>query len=658
MKFRLKFEYSFNSIDKKIYTYKLSQNKYIPTNNKTNPDIRDKAKDIIHSIFKWSIHNKQEIIFHKDEEYISQTLIIYIFICMTKETHIELNQNILSINKYVTEIQTKEDYTLTVNYIRNNYKKIIMCYIENILHMHNYEKIGNFYIRESLNIDYFKNHKKDDFHFTKNKFFKDLHCITKFYLGYSFPNINNKETDNNIFLEKIENKEKYFLIIAYVYFQGGIIFFTECESTKKNIKILSKMQNYEFYNKKYLTRIKLTMNNNKLVDYESKLMSNIYNYNSKILLRPPYFLISQSFKVMPYMTQNIIEIFNNYNAFYFFINTNINHYLTISLNDLQLTGYEEEKVEKFLNILEDEEKDFISENIYNIITSFEEGNFILANLNYSTKIKKLFDIYHINHFLLNNNNCSFQENENSEKKDNINEEFIINNNNNEYYDEYISPIQKFYIDMIFKLELDEQIFYYNDNIKEMLIYNKTHEHIYNLKLMEFYFFIITLNSREKEKEKELKTIETDEQSKINEENDEDSQFELPITEKFVRKLEKNLTDNKIFNSNNNTLNDISIDNSMNVNYFGESIIKDYDEDKIKICKNFKCNYGIVKEKNSSVFSRQQRIKKVIQNANKELEDTYDNNYVKTKFNFNKTVFNPEIGKEGIYKDIIQKNTLQ
>ena len=129
MKFRLKFEYSFNSIDKKIYTYKLSQNKNYPANNKANPDIRDKAKDIIHSIFKWSIQNKQEIIFHKDEEYISQTLIIYIFICMTKETHIELNQNILSINKYVTEIQTKEDYTLTINYIKNNYKKIIMCYI-------------------------------------------------------------------------------------------------------------------------------------------------------------------------------------------------------------------------------------------------------------------------------------------------------------------------------------------------------------------------------------------------------------------------------------------------------------------------------------------------------------------------------------------------
>ena len=656
MKFRLKFEYSFNSIDKRIYTYKLSQNKIFPTNNKTNQDIRDKAKEIIHSIFKWSIANKQEIIYHKDEEYISQTLIIYIFICMTKETHIELNKNILSINKYVTEIQTKEDYTLTVNYIKNNYKKIIMCYIENILHMHDYEKIGNFFIRESLNIEYFNNHKKDDFHFTKNKFFKDLHCNTKFYLGYSFPDVN-KGANNSIILDKIENKEKYFLIIAYVHFQGGIIFFTECESTKKNIKILSKMQNYEFYNKKYLTRIKLTMNNNKLVDYESKLMSNIYNYNSKILLRPPYFLVSKSFQVMPYMTQNIIEIFNNYNDFNYYINTNINHYLTISLNDLQLTGYEETKVDKYLNILEDEEKDFISENIYNIITSFEEGNFILTNSNYSLKLKKLFDIYNINHFFLNNSNNNIynnQENENIIKENNINEQFI-----NNYY-EYISPIQKFYIDMIFKLELNNQVFYYNQNTNEILIYDKSHEHIYNLKLIEFYFFIKTLNAREKEKEKELKTIETDDQSKINEDNDGEKHVELPITEKFIKKLEKNLTQNKngIFKSN-NKYNDISIDNCSSDNsYYNESIIREYDEEQIKICKNFKCNYGIDKEKKSSAYSRQQRIKKVLQNANKELEDTYDHNYVKTKFNFNKTVFNPENGKEGIYKDIIQNITLQ
>ena len=47
----------------------------------------------------------------------------------------------------------------------------------------------------------------------------------------------------------------------------------------------------------------------------------------------------------------------------------------------------------------------------------------------------------------------------------------------------------------------------------------------------------------------------------------------------------------------------------------------------------------------------------MQNANKELEDTYDNNYVKKKFNRDKTVFNPESGKEGIYKDILQKTTL-
>ena len=71
MKFRLKLEYSFNTIDKRIYTYKLSQNKSFQANSNTNQDIRDKAKDIIHSIFKWSITNSKELIIHKDEEYIS-----------------------------------------------------------------------------------------------------------------------------------------------------------------------------------------------------------------------------------------------------------------------------------------------------------------------------------------------------------------------------------------------------------------------------------------------------------------------------------------------------------------------------------------------------------------------------------------------------------
>ena len=50
MKFRLKFEYSFNSIDKRIYTYKLSQNKTYSSNNNTNIDIRDKAREIVHLI--------------------------------------------------------------------------------------------------------------------------------------------------------------------------------------------------------------------------------------------------------------------------------------------------------------------------------------------------------------------------------------------------------------------------------------------------------------------------------------------------------------------------------------------------------------------------------------------------------------------------------
>ena len=640
MKFRLKFEYSFNSIDKRIYTYKLLQNKNLSTNNNTSQDIRDKAKDIIHSIFKWSIINKQEIIFHKEEEYISQTLYIFIFICMTKETHLEINKNFINSNKYIIEVQTKEDYTLTINYIKNNYKKIIMCFIENILHMHDYEKIGNYFIRESLNIDYFNNYKKDDFHFTKNQFFKDLHCITKFYLGYSFPDVN-KGTCQNIILEKIENKEKYFLLIAYVYFQGGIIYFTECESTKKNVKILSKMKNYEFYNKKYLTRIKISINNNKLVDYESKLSSNAYNYNSKILLRPPYFILSKSFKVMPYMTQNIIEIFNNYNDFYFYIKTNINQFLTLSLYDIQLTGYEEGKIDKFLNTLEDEEKDFISDNIYNIITSFEEGSFILSNSNYSIKLSKLFHIYNINHFFINNND--------ENKNNNLN---IINSFNNNYYD-YISPLQKFYIDMIFMLEIYNEVFYFTEN-KEILLYNKSHEHIYNLKLIEFYFFIKTLNARQKEKEKELKTIDTDDQSKLIEDINDENKEELPITERFVKKLELSLVQNKNANKNNNSFNDISFDSC----FFSESIIREYDETKIKICKNFKCNYGIIKEKNVNYHSKEQRYRKVLQNANKELEDTYDNNYVKKKFNKDVTIFNPENGKEGVYKDILQQTTFQ
>ena len=170
MKFRLKLEYSLNSIDKRIYTYKLSQNQIYQANSNVNQDIRDKARDIIHSVFKWSITNNKEIILHKDEEYISQTLYIFIFICMTKETHQELNQSILKNNKYVNEIQTKEDYTLTKNYLNNNYKKIIMCFIENILYMHEYEKIGNYFIREPLNIEYFNNLNKDDFHFSKNKY--------------------------------------------------------------------------------------------------------------------------------------------------------------------------------------------------------------------------------------------------------------------------------------------------------------------------------------------------------------------------------------------------------------------------------------------------------------------------------------------------------
>ncbi len=208
--------------------------------------------------------------------------------------------------------------------------------------------------------------------------------------------------------------------------------------------------------------------------------------------------------------------------------------------------------------------------------------------------------------------------------------------------------------MIFKLELYNEVLYFNEN-NEMIVYDKSHEHIYNLKLIEFYFFIKTLNAREKEKEKESKTIDTDEQSKIIDDITEEDKEELPLTEKFVKKLELSLLENKKkFSIDNKKYNDISLESSI----FSESIIRDYDEDKIKICKNFKCNYGIEKEKKKSYYGREQRYKKILQNANKELEDTYDHNYVKTKFNFNKTVFNPENGKEGIYKDIIQNITLQ
>ena len=408
------------------------------------------------------------------------------------------------------------------------------------------------------------------------------------------------------------------------------------------------MKNYEFYNKKYLTRLKLNPKNNKLLDYQSKLMSNVYNYNSKILLRPPYLILSKSFAVMPYITKNIIEIINHYNEYYLLkIRNNLNQFLVLSLYDIQLTGYEEEKVNKIFNILEDDEKDFISDNIYQILSSFEEGSPMMANSDYSVKLNKLFEIYNINHFNLNN---SINESTGSNNVTNENINIDLSNTNN--LNENLTPLKKFYIDMIFRLELYKELFYYYKEENKLFYYNSRHEHIYNLKLIEFYFFIKELNTREKEKE--LKTIDTEDLSKGTEEPEEDNDVELPITEKYVQQLELSLTQNKNdINKNNNKLNDISLNNSLN-----ESIIKQFDEDKIKICKNFKCNYGIEKEKKSSNYSRNQRCKKIIQNANKELEETYDNNYVKKKFNKNITVFNPELGKEGIYKDILQTTTLQ
>ena len=209
--------------------------------------------------------------------------------------------------------------------------------------------------------------------------------------------------------------------------------------------------------------------------------------------------------------------------------------------------------------------------------------------------------------------------------------------------------------MAFKLEIYNEVFYCNEN-NEILVYYKTHEHIYNLKLIEFYFFIKTLNAREKEKEKEYKTIETDDQSKIGDDIIDENKEEFPITEKYIKKLELGLLQNKNDGIKNNKYNDISFESS---SILSESIIREYDEDQIKICKNFKCNYGIDKEKKSSShYSREQRHKKIMQNANKELEDTYDNNYVKKKFNKDITIINPENGKVGVYKDILQKNSLQ
>jgi hypothetical protein len=347
---------------------------------------------------------------------------------------------------------------------------------------------------------------------------------------------------------------------------------------------------------------------------------------------------------MPYITKNIIEIFNHYNEYYFLkVRNDITQFLVLSLNDIQLTGYEEEKVNKFINMLDDDEKDFISDKIYQIITDFEEESEMFFS-DYSTKLNKLFEIYNLNHFYL---NCNINDIKNSEEiNDKINKEYNLI--------EYISPLKKFYIEMSFRLEIYKEVFYYNNENKNLYLYNERHGHIYNLKLIEFYFFIKTLNAREKEKEKELKTIDTEDLSKTTEEQEEENDVELPITEKYVQQLELSLTQNNDeTKNNNNKANDISINTSLN-----DSIIKQFDEDKIKICKNFKCNYGIEKDKKSISYSREQRYKKIMQNANKELEDTYDNNYVRKKFNKNITVFNPESGKEGIYKDIIQKTTLQ
>lgn len=101
MKFQLKFDYCLNSVGKYIYTYKISQVKYLSSNN---IDIRDKAREILQEIFSWAVSNRIEIIFHKDEQYVSQTLLIYFHICMTKEIHSQLNKLIINKNKFLKEV--------------------------------------------------------------------------------------------------------------------------------------------------------------------------------------------------------------------------------------------------------------------------------------------------------------------------------------------------------------------------------------------------------------------------------------------------------------------------------------------------------------------------------------------------------------------------
>lgn len=155
-----------------------------------------------------------------------------------------------------------------------------------------------------------------------------------------------------------------------------------------------------------------------------------------------------------------------------------------------------------------------------------------------------------------------------------------------------------------------------------------------MKLLEFFLFIKTLNLRLKEKD--VKTIETEESSQIIEEKDSllKNNAEISFTEKFLEKLKGN------------DISNISKDESSL-----KPIIKDYEITQIKLAKNFKSAYGSEKEKNSDIIARELRNKKLIIKANKELDDSYDIQFINNNFKEDIISFNRENGKEGIYKDI-------
>lgn len=595
MKFQLKFEYSFNCIDKLIYTYKLSQEKHLVSYTRSFIDIREEAKKIIHKIFDWSISNKVEILIHKDEKYTSLNYYIYIYLILNKNHHQSLKENILIKHKQLINI-SNEDLILNIDYLKNNFKKILMCYIENIFYKHNYENIGNYFIKDSLNnCNYFNNYKKDDSKFTKNKLFKDLNTTTHIYLAYEFP-LNTKDDTDDIKLEKIENKLNYFFIICNINFTCGILYFTEIDCNKKTIKKLRDHNRYEIYNKKYLSKLNLfaTKDSVKIIDTGINVTYNSINFNNKILMRYPYFIYTKSFYVFPFLTKEIIIIFSNYNDYFIkYIGNQINNYLIFTLNKVCLLTNEEIRLNNLLNSLEDEEKDLVADNIYNIITSIEESNCFLTNFNYQIKLNILFKM---------NNNI------------NIN-----------IYD--IKSIEKFF-----------NILHINN--KE----NETEKHNFIIQLIEFYLFIKTLNNHEKE----IKTIETDSSSKIEEDKISESEIEESLTDKFLIKLEDKIEKDK---NNNIIIEDFwkntgsPIINLCNIDNNNKK------EDKKNCVEQGKKD---IKEKQMEKMRRQRELN-VMKHANIIETNNYDKNVIKTNFYSNKSVIIMENSKEGYMKDIV-KNT--